>query len=102
MTLLQVSQDLVRRLSGIFLRDADGRRAVFGTGHKFQEDPHWRDCLLFYECFHGDNGAGIGASHQTGWTALVTSLMFAFADVDAASVLEQGAETLARNAGPRV
>ena len=101
MTLLQVSQNLVRRLSGIFLRDADGRRAVFGGWRKFQDDPYWRDCLLFYECFHGENGAGIGASHQTGWTALVASLMFAFADVDAESVLEQGAEALARNAGSR-
>jgi hypothetical protein len=61
----------------IFTRDADrdGRRAVFGDVAKFQNDPHWRDFILFYEYFHGDNGAGLGASHQTGWTALVASLL---------------------------
>jgi hypothetical protein len=75
MTLFEVAQEITRRLISIFLRGADGRRPVFGGAEKFQSDPHWRDCLLFYEYFHGDNGAGIGASHQTGWTGLVASLI---------------------------
>jgi hypothetical protein len=73
--LWEVSAALSRRLSSIFVRDDAGRRAVFGGARKFQEDPHWRDLLLFYEYFHGDNGSGIGASHQTGWTALVAKLL---------------------------
>ncbi|HWZ34353.1 MAG TPA: hypothetical protein VNX18_23605 [Bryobacteraceae bacterium] len=67
--------EVAERLIGIFKRDASGRRPVFGGTEKFQADPYWRDCLLFYEHFHGDNGAGIGASHQTGWTALVANLI---------------------------
>jgi len=72
MTLYEVSQELLRRLGSIFLRDAKGRRPVYGGTRIFQEDPHWRDLILFYEFFHGDNGAGLGASHQTGWTGLVS------------------------------
>ena len=75
MTLAQVAAELSRRLSRIFLRGADGRRPVFGGTAMFQDDPHWRDLILFHEYFHGDNGAGIGASHQTGWTALVAKLL---------------------------
>jgi len=75
MTLYEVSQELLRRLGSIFLRDGQGRRPVYGGTRAFQEDPHWRDLILFYEYFHGDNGAGLGASHQTGWTGLV-SLVF--------------------------
>ena len=75
MTLGEVATELSRRLSSIFLRDADGRRAVFGGQEIFQQDPHWRDLILFHEYFHGDNGAGVGASHQTGWTALVAKLL---------------------------
>ncbi|GAB4454905.1 MAG: glucosidase [Anaerolineae bacterium] len=71
MTLFEVSQEIMHRLTSIFLRDDSGRRPVFGGAEKFQSDPHWRDHLLFYEYFHGDNGAGLGASHQTGWTGLV-------------------------------
>jgi len=71
MTLFEVARKLKQRLAGIFLRNSEGRRPVFGDEKKFQTDPHWRDCLLFYEYFHGDNGAGIGASHQTGWTGLI-------------------------------
>ena len=67
--------DLAERLIGLFRRDKQGRRPVFGGARKFQEDPYWRDCLLFYEHFHGENGAGLGASHQTGWTALVANLI---------------------------
>jgi hypothetical protein len=74
-TLWQIAHELSRRLSAIFLRDSNGRRPVFGGTEKMQVDPHWRDNLFFYEYFHGDNGAGIGASHQTGWTALVAKLL---------------------------
>ncbi|HET6961365.1 MAG TPA: glucosidase, partial [Terriglobia bacterium] len=75
MTLWEVATDISRRLARIFQRDADGRRPVHGGVEKFQSDPHWKDWVLFYEYFHGDNGAGIGASHQTGWTGLVAKLM---------------------------
>jgi hypothetical protein len=71
----EMAGDLVDRLIRIFARDASGRRPVFGGTEKFQSDPHWRDLLLFYEYFHGDNGAGLGAAHQTGWTGLVASLI---------------------------
>ncbi len=74
-TLWQVADDLSRRLTHIFLRDANGRRPVFGTNEMFQTDPHWRDYVPFCEYFHGDTGAGVGASHQTGWTALVAKLL---------------------------
>lgn len=70
-----IAKDISRRMIDIFLRDESGRRPVWGGTAKFQEDPHWRDELLFYEYFHGDNGAGIGASHQTGWTSLVANLI---------------------------
>ncbi|HVB60185.1 MAG TPA: hypothetical protein VNE61_03235 [Ktedonobacteraceae bacterium] len=75
LTLEQVAIELSHRLSSIFLRDEQGQRAVHGTVEKFQRDPHWRDLILFYEYFHGDNGAGLGASHQTGWTGLVINLL---------------------------
>jgi hypothetical protein len=75
MTLWEVAADISRRLSSLFLRDKDGRRPVHGASQKFQSDPHWRDLLLFYEYFHGENGAGLGASHQTGWTGLVAKLL---------------------------
>ena len=75
LTLWQIAEELSRRLERIFLRGPDGRRPVFDDIAKFQTDPHWRDYLLFYEYFHGDTGAGLGASHQTGWTALVAKLL---------------------------
>ena len=75
MNLWDVSADLSRRLVHLFLRGADGRRPVYGGEKKFQDDPHWKDLIAFYEFFHGDNGAGIGASHQTGWTGVVAKLM---------------------------
>jgi hypothetical protein len=78
MTLFDAARELSARLQRIFLRDKEGRRAVYGASRKFQEDPHWRDLVLFYEYFHGDNGAGIGASHQTGWTGLVSALIALF------------------------
>ena len=73
--LAEVAAELSRRLTHTFLRGPDGRRPVYGGTAKFQQDPHWRDLLLFYEYFHGDNGAGLGASHQTGWTGLVAKLI---------------------------
>jgi len=75
MTLWEVAAEISRRLTRIFLRGPDGKRPVYGGTEKFQKDPHWRDLLLFHEYFHGDNGAGIGASHQTGWTGLVAKLL---------------------------
>ena len=75
MNLWDVSLELERRLTRIFLRDEQGRRPVYGTRETFQQDPHWRDLLLFFEYFHGDNGSGLGASHQTGWTGLVAKLI---------------------------
>jgi hypothetical protein len=75
MNLWEVAAEISRRLSHIFLRDEKGRRPVFGGSEKFQTDPHWKDYVLFYEYFHGDNGAGLGASHQTGWTGLVAKLI---------------------------
>ena len=71
----KVAGEISRRLSRIFLRDDDGRRPVFGDVVRFQQDPHWRDYVPFHEFFHGDTGAGLGASHQTGWTALVALLL---------------------------
>jgi hypothetical protein len=75
LTLWEVAAELSRRLSGIFLRNGDGRRPVFGALTKFQNDPHWRDLILFHEYFNGDDGSGVGASHQTGWTGLVAKLL---------------------------
>ncbi|HUR70549.1 MAG TPA: hypothetical protein VMZ02_01095 [Candidatus Limnocylindrales bacterium] len=88
LTLFEVAQELVRRLTGTFLRNDNGQRPVYGGTAKFQEDPHWRDLILFFEYFHGDNGAGLGASHQTGWTGLVAPLLDIFGRVDANLVLE--------------
>jgi hypothetical protein len=90
MTLYQVAEELSRRLTSIFLRDERGRRPVYGETAKFQEDPHWRDLILFYEYFHGDSGAGLGASHQTGWTGLVARAMHLFATSSAEQTPELG------------
>jgi hypothetical protein len=79
MNLYQVAEEIARRLSNIFLKDRDGRRPVYGGTRMFQEDPHWRDLILFYEYFHGDNGAGLGASHQTGWTGVIARTLHVFA-----------------------
>jgi len=75
MSLWDVSAELSRRLNHIFLRDDRGRRPAYGDDDTFQTDPHWKDYILFHEYFHGDNGAGLGASHQTGWTALAAKLL---------------------------
>jgi hypothetical protein len=90
MTLYQVAEELTRRLSSIFLRDKDGRRPVYGGARKFQEDPYWRHYILFYEYFHGDNGAGLGASHQTGWTGAVARAMHLFATSTSEEFLKLG------------
>jgi hypothetical protein len=90
MTLYQVAEEIGRRLANIFVRDAGGDRPVYGGTRKFQEDLHWRDHILFYEYFHGDNGAGLGASHQTGWTGVVARSLHLFATMSAGQVLEGG------------
>ena len=90
MTLYEVAREITDRLAAIFLRGADGTRPVYGGSTTFQEDPNWRDYILFYEYFHGDNGAGLGASHQTGWTGVVARLMQYFALVDAPMLLAKG------------
>jgi hypothetical protein len=90
MTLYQVAEEISRRLANIFLKDKNGRRPVYGSVQKFQEDPHWRDLILFYEYFHGDNGAGLGASHQTGWTGIVARNMHFFATTTPEQVLQLG------------
>jgi hypothetical protein len=90
MTLYKVAEELSRRLASIFVRHKDGRRPVYGGTRKFQEDPHWRDLILFYEYFHGDNGAGLGASHQTGWTGVIARIMHLFATTTSEQVLELG------------
>jgi hypothetical protein len=90
MNLFQVAREIANRLTRIFLRDESGRRPVYGGTEKFQTDPNWRDYILFYEYFHGDNGAGLGASHQTGWTGLVAKLIELFGRIDEHEFLEGG------------
>jgi hypothetical protein len=102
LTLFEVAREITARLTRIFLRDARGRRPVYGGTEMFQSDPHWRDHLLFYEYFHGDNGAGLGASHQTGWTGLVAMGIQLFGRLDAAHFLELGREAIfSRSAAPQ-
>ena len=96
MNLFEVAKDISRRLSETFLRNADGKRPVYGGTAKFQDDPHWRDLILFYEYLHGDDGAGLGASHQTGWTGLVAPLLDLFGRLSATSVLESDRGVLQR------
>jgi hypothetical protein len=94
MNRFEVAREIANRLTRIFLRDDAGRRPVFGGAEKFQSDPYWRDNLLFYEYFHGDNGAGIGASHQTGWTGVVAVLIEIFGHLDAKTFLEHGRDAV--------
>ncbi len=96
LNLFEVAKEISDRLQRIFLRDASGRRPVFGGTEKFQTDPHWKDHVLFYEYFHGDNGAGLGASHQTGWTGLFATLTGLFSGRDARAFLEAGKKTAFR------
>jgi hypothetical protein len=90
MNLYQIAEEISRRLSSIFLKGKDGKRPVNGGEKKLQEDPYWRDYVQFYEYFHGDNGAGLGASHQTGWTGVIARGMHLFATTSADQVLELG------------
>jgi hypothetical protein len=94
MSLFEVAQEIGRRLCRIFLRDERGQRPLYGGNRKFQEDPHWRDHLLFCEYFHGDNGAGLGASHQTGWTGLVAPLIQIMGRLDSAHLLATGRRSI--------
>jgi hypothetical protein len=96
MSLFEVAREIATRLTRIFLRDEFGRRPVYGGTKKFQTDPHWKDYLLFYEYFHGDNGAGLGASHQTGWTGIVATLIDIFGRLDAEQFLAAGKRALVR------
>jgi hypothetical protein len=95
MTLFEVAQEINRRLAGIFLRDANGQRPVYGGTKKFQEDPYWKDYIPFYEYFHGNNGAGLGASHQTGWTGLIARLLDLSARLKPEALLEHAAAVVA-------
>ena len=88
--LYEIAENLAHRLVSIFTRNADGLRPVFGSQQTFQNDPNWKDYLLFYEYFHGDNGAGIGASHQTGWSGLVVNLTHYFSVNTQENLLERG------------
>jgi hypothetical protein len=90
MNLFEVSHEISNRLTRIFVRNGEGKRPVYGGTQKFLSDPHWRDYILFYEYFHGDNGAGLGASHQTGWTGLVARLIQMYGHLDAIAILEAG------------
>jgi hypothetical protein len=90
MNLFEVAREIANRLTGIFLRDGSGRRPVYGGTEKFQTDPQWKDYILFHEYFHGDNGAGLGASHQTGWTGVVAKLIELFGHLDGPQFLEAG------------
>jgi hypothetical protein len=90
MNLFEVAREIANRLTRIFLKDKSGRRPVYGGTEKFQTDPLWKDHLLFFEYFHGDNGAGLGASHQTGWTGLVGKLIELFGRIDGQQFLDAG------------
>ncbi len=94
LSLYEVAEEIARRLVRIFVRDREGRRPVHGGAERFQSDPHWRDHLLFYEYFHGDDGSGIGASHQTGWTGSVAVLLAIFESLTAEELLEGGTERI--------
>jgi hypothetical protein len=94
MNLFDVAKDLADRLTAIFTRNEEGERPVYGGLGKFQHDPHWRELILFHEYFHGDNGAGLGASHQTGWTGLVAKLIELFGMLDQKKNLEGGKQSV--------
>jgi hypothetical protein len=93
MNLYEVSKEISDRLGNIFLKNEEGRRPVFGGTEKFQTDPLWKDNILFFEYFHGDNGAGLGASHQTGWTGVIAKLMQLYENVDAVTALKMNKKT---------
>jgi hypothetical protein len=95
MTLFEVGRELARRLSSIFMTDAAGKRPVHGGSKIFQDDPHWKDYILFYEYFHGDTGAGLGASHQTGWTGLIARSLDMYARLRPEDALKVSKDELA-------
>ena len=95
MTLFEVAKEIARRLASIFVRDRQGCRPVYGGNKKFQDDPHWRDYILFYEYFHGDSGVGLGASHQTGWTGVIARSLDLFGRLTPRDALEVSRTELA-------
>jgi hypothetical protein len=97
MNLFEVSKDISDRLTSIFTRNEEGERPVYGGTKIFQQDPNWRDLILFYEYFHGDNGAGLGASHQTGWTGVVAKLIELYGRLDEKQILEGGKKSIFTN-----
>ena len=99
MSLFEVGKELGERLIRAFLKDGEGRRPVFGGSEKFQTDPHWRDNLLFFEYFHGDTGAGVGASHQTGWTGCIARIIQANGAFDEKFLAQHDVERLAVRLG---
>jgi len=101
MNLFEVSKEIADRLTRMFLRDEKGRRPIYGGTEKFQNDPHWKDHILFHEYFHGDNGAGLGASHQTGWTGAVALIIQLFGSLDAAQSLKGGKKAAFARGGSR-
>src|SRR5262249_58973502 len=101
LTICEVAQELTRRISRIFLRDPSGRRPVFGDSTKQQNDPHFRDYVPFYEYFHGDNGRGVGAAHQTGWTGLIAKLLQPRREVGTPAPAAAPAETPRKGARKR-
>src|SRR5262249_34506086 len=96
MTLYEVAREITDRLIHTFTRGRDGRRPDYGGSKMCQRAEHWRDLFLFYESFHGDNGAGLGASHQTGWTGVVARMIQLFGSLDASTLLREGARSLAK------
>jgi hypothetical protein len=90
MNLFEVSRELSKRLTSTYTLDKDGKRPVFGGSEKFQTDPMWRDHILFYEYYHGDNGAGLGASHQTGWSGVVAKLIQVYGFLEPGELLKGG------------
>ena len=100
--LYEVAENLAQRLTSIFTRNAEGLRPVFGSQQTFQSDPNWKDYLLFYEYFHGDNGAGIGASHQTGWSGLASNLIYFFSSMTQERLLAGGPKGFAVHANQGV
>ena len=100
MNLYEVAAEIGRRLGSIFLRDEGGRRPVFGESRTFQDDPNWRDLLLFFEYFDGDTGAGLGASHQTGWTGVIARSMHLFATTTSDQVVDLGKAAAFTDAEP--
>jgi hypothetical protein len=100
-TLYQIAEEITQNLARIFLRDGNGEHPVYGGTRRFQDDPFWRDYVLFYEYFHGDNGAGLGASHQTGWTGTVASLMHLFGSVTSEEFLAGGRRAILEARRPK-